>query len=311
MPENTITISCELLKRITPLLEECIRYEHLMFHNEFEYLEAVFLVGEVTNNPEELKKGAPRYLTEKEMEFFLRERKQEGFIPDYDDMYDFVLRVGNNLTFPIISSPKLSSLSIAEFDKIWDSYKLPHDDYYYAFLVLIAVYAKHICTDAVFNCEVEGSFSIRGEKLKLLQLLWDTPAYGLPSIKISYNGKSLTLDNYCGWLKKMLYADLGGNINIKDIEKELKEKYTSKSKTGRRKKKEQCSLLLSAYNLIHRTSLKTDKVALNDQEALFLLEFFNYLGLNKQKKEMDIVYMRALLSHYQAEKAQINWWYFE
>ena len=109
----------------------------------------------------------------------------------------------------------------------------------------------------------------------------------------------------------MLYADLGGNINIKDIEKELKEKYTSKSKTGRRKKKEQCSLLLSAYNLIHRTSLKTDKVVLNDQEALFLLEFFNYLGLDKQKKEMDIVYMRALLSHYQAEKAQINWWYFE
>ena len=43
MPENTITISCELLKRITPLLEECIRYEHLMFHNEFEYLEAFSL----------------------------------------------------------------------------------------------------------------------------------------------------------------------------------------------------------------------------------------------------------------------------
>ena len=168
-----------------------------MFKDEFEYLEAVFAVGKVTDDAEKLKEGAPYYLTEKEMDFVLRERKSEGFVPDYDEIYDFVLRVGNNLTLPIMSSPKLPPLSIAEFDKIWDSYKLPHDDYYYAFLVLIAVYAKHICTDAAFYCEVEDPFSIRGEKLKLLQLLWDTPAYGLPSIKISYNGKSLTLDNYC------------------------------------------------------------------------------------------------------------------
>ena len=110
----------------------------------------------------------------------------------------------------------------------------------------------------------------------------------------------------------MLYADLGGNINIKDIEKELKEKYTSKSKTGRRKKKEQCSLLLSAYNLIHRTSLKTDKVVLNDQEALFLLEFFNYLGLDKQKKENGYcLYACPPVTLTKQKKAQINWWYFE
>ncbi len=311
MPENRVIIPCEVLKRITPLLEKSVNYEHVMFIKEFQLTEAVFLVGRVTDDTEKLKQGAPYYLTEDEMNFFLRERKQEGFIPDYDDMYDFVLRVGNNLTFPIISSPKLSPLSIAEFDKIWDSYKLPHDDYYYAFLVLIAVYAKHICTDAAFNCEVEGNFSIRGEKLKLLQLLWDTPAHALPSIKISYNGKSITLDNYCGWLKKMLYADLEGNMDIKDIEKELKEKYTFKSKTGRKKKKGQCSLLLSAYNLIHQTSLKTGSIILNDQEAFFMIDFLKYLQLHAPKKEMDTVYMRALLSHYQAEKAQINWWYFE
>ncbi len=308
MSENNIIIPCQVLKRITPLLEECIRYEHIMFHNEFEYLEAVFLVGKVTDDAEKLKEGAPYYLTEEEMNFFLRERIQEGFIPRYKKVYSHVLRVGNNLTLPIMSSQKLPPLSIAKFDKIWDSYNLPHDNYYYAFLVLIAVYAKYICTYAAFDFDVYSPCSIRMEKLKLLQLLWKTPDYGLPSIKISYNSKTITLDNDCGWLKKMLYADLGGNMDIKDIEQELKEKYTFKSKTGRRKKKGQCNLLLSAYNLIHRTVLKTDEVLLNDQEALFLLDFFHYLNLDKEKKEMDIVYMRALLSHYQAEKSIIDWW---
>lgn len=311
MSENKVVIPCEVLKRITPLLEKSINYEHIMFRNEFEYLEAVFLVGRVTDDAEKLKQGAPYYLTEDEMNFFLRKRKWEGFIPDYDEIYDFVLSVGNNLTLPIMSSPKFPPLSIAEFDKIWDNYKLSHDDYYHAFLVLIAVYTKYICTNATFDCEAAPPYSIRMEQLKLLQLLWRTPANGLPSIKISYNGKSLTIDNYCGWLKKMLYASLGGNMDIKDIENELKEKYTFKTKTGRKKKKGQCNLLLSAYNLIHRTTLKTDEVTLNDQEALFLLDFFHYLGLDEQKKEMDIVYMRALLSHYQAEKSIINWWYFE
>lgn len=311
MSENKVVIPCEVLKRITPLLERCICYEHIMFRNEFEYLEAVFLVGRVTDDTEKLKQGAPYYLTEDEINFFLRKRKWEGFIPDYDEIYDFVLRVGNNLTLPIMSSPKFPPLSIAEFDKIWDNYKLPHDDYYHAFLVLIAVYSKYICTNATFDCEAAPPYSIRMEQLKLLQLLWRTPANGLPSIKISYNGKSLTIDNYCGWLKKMLYASLGGNMDIKDIENELKEKYTFKTKTGRKKKKGQCNLLLSAYNLIHRTTLKTGSVILNDQEAFFLLEFLKYLQLNDKKKEMDAVYMRALLSHYQAEKSIINWWYFE
>ncbi len=313
MPENRVIIPCEVLKRITPLLEKSVNYEHVMFIKEFQLTEAVFFVGRVTDDTEKLKQGAPYYLTEDEINFFLRKRKWEGFIPDYNEIYDFVLSVGNNLVLPVMTSPNKRAFTISEFDKLWDNYKLPHDDYYYAFLVLIAVFAKYIYTRGMFEGEVyvPDDYFIRGEKLKLAELLYADATKEKTGIKISYNGKSITLDNRNGWFKKMVYTSLGQETAIAAIRKELKEKYSTKGKAGRKTKKGQCNVLLSAYNLIHQTSLKTGSVILNDKEAFFLLEFLKYLQINDQKKEMDAVYMRALLSHYQAEKALINWWYFE
>lgn len=311
MSENKVIIPCEVLKRITPLLEKSVNYEHVMFIKEFQDTEAIFLVGRVTDDTEKLKQGTPYYLTEDEMNFFLRKRKTADFIPDYINIYDFVLSVGNNFVLPVLTSPNKPAFTTPEFDKLWDSYNLPHDDYYYSFLVLIAVFAKYICTHGTFEGEVyvPDDYFIRGEKLKLAELLYATKEKA--GIKISYNGKSVTLDNWNGWFKKMVYASLGQEMDVAAIRKELKEKYSTKGKAGRKTKKGQCNVLLSAYNLIHQTSLKTGSVILNDQEAFFMIDFLKYLQLHDPKKEMDAVYMRALLSHYQAEKSLINWWSFE
>lgn len=313
MSETKIIIPCDVLGRITPLLKETISYEPVMFIDAFRKMEAIFLIGKITDNPEKLKQGIPYYMNEEQMNFYFRKRKTEDFTPKYNpqDPYTLVYEFGNNIEFIITSYDDKPPFSIEDFDKLWNNYKLPHDDYYYAFLVLIAVYAKYTYTYGAFECEVDTSSSMREETLKLLQLLWKPASNGNPSIKISYNGKSLTLDNQDGWLKKILYTSLGENMDLEAIEKEIKEKYTPKSKVGRRKKEGQGYLLLSAYNLIHRTSLKKDKVALNDIEALFLIDLFKYLKLHNKKKEVDIVYMRALLSHYQEEKTVINWWCFE
>lgn len=311
MSENKVVIPCDVLKRITPLLEKSINYEHVMFIKEFQLTEAIFLVGKVTDDTEKLKQGTPYYLTEDEMNFFLRKRKTADFIPDYTNIYDFVLSVGNNFVLPVLTSPNQPAFTLTEFDKLWDSYNLPHDDCYYSFLVLIAVFAKYIYTQGTFEggVYVPDDYFIREEKLKLAELLYATKEK--TGIKISYNGKSVTLDNWNGWFKKMVYASLGQETDIAAIRKELKEKYSTKGKAGRKTKKGQCNVLLSAYNLIHQTSLKTGSVILNDKEAYFLLDFLKYLQLNDKKKEMDSIYMRALLSHYQAEKALINWWSFE
>ena len=80
MSENKVVIPCEVLKRITPLLEKSINYEHVMFIKEFQDTEAIFLVGRVTDDTEKLKQGTPYYLTEDEMNFFLRKRKTADFI---------------------------------------------------------------------------------------------------------------------------------------------------------------------------------------------------------------------------------------
>lgn len=313
MSENKVIIPCEVLKRITPLLEKSINYEHVMFIKEFQLTEAIFLVGKVTDDTEKLKQGTPYYLTEDEMNFFLRKRKTADFIPDYTNIYDFVLSVGNNFVLPVLTSPNQPAFTTSEFDKLWDSYKLPHDDYYYSFLVLIAVFAKYIYTHGTFEGEVyvPDDYFVRGEKLKLAELLCANATKEKTGIKISYNGKSVMLDNWNGWFKKMIYASLEQEMDIAAIRKELKEKYSTKGKAGRKTKKGQCNVLLSAYNLIHQTSLKTGSVILNDQEAFFMIDFLKYLQLHDQKKEMDAVYMRALLSHYQAEKALIKWWSFE
>ncbi|WP_251624014.1 hypothetical protein [Odoribacter lunatus] len=313
MSETKIVIPCDVLKRITPLLQENISYEPVMFIDVFRKMEAIFLIGKVTDDPKKLEKGIPYYMKEEEMDFYFRKRKPEDFTSKYDpqDPYALVYEFGNNIELTTNLTESQPTFSIKDFDKLWDSYKLPHDDYYYAFLVLIAVYTKYIHTYGAFDCEIDTSASMREETLRLLSLLWKPVSNGNPSIKISYNGKSLTLDNQNGWLKRILYTSLGENMDLEAIEKEIKEKYTVKSKTGRKTKKKQCNLLLSAYNLIHRTSLKKDKVALNDMEALFLIDLFKYLKLHSKKKEVDFVYMRALLSHYQEEKSVINWWIFE
>lgn len=311
MSENKVVIPCDVLKRITPLLEKSINYEHVMFIKEFQDTEAIFLVGRVTDDTEKLKQGTPYYLTEYEMNFFLRKRKTADFIPDYTNIYDFVLSVGNNFVLPVLTFPNKPAFTTSEFDKLWDSYNLPHDDCYYSFLVLIAVFAKYIYTQGTFEggVYVPDDYFIRGEKLKLAELLY--AAKEKKGIKILYNGKSVMLDNWNGWFKKMIYASLEQEMDIAAIRKELKEKYSTKGKAGRKTKKGQCNVLLSAYNLIHQTSLKTGSVILNDQEAFFMIDFLKYLQLHDPKKEMDAVYMRALLSHYQAEKSLINWWSFE
>lgn len=313
MSESKIVIPCDVLKRITPLLEKAISYEPAMFIDEFRKMEAILLIGRITEDPEKLKQGTPYYLTEEQMNFYLRKRKPEDCPLKYNPQnpYTLIYEFGNNIEFTLNSSEDQPSFSIKDFDKLWDNYHLPHDDYYYAFLVLIAVYAKYIRTYGMFEGEIyiPEEYYIRGEKLKLYEFLHrNDTSKSDTSLKISVNGVSLKLDNKNNWLKDVLYHSIGEQMDIQSVRQELSNKYTPKSKVGRRKKEGQGHLLLSAYNLIHRTSLKKDNVTLNDIEALFLIDFFKYLQLHNNKKEMDIVYMRALLSHYQEEKSLINWW---
>ncbi len=315
MSETKIVIPCDVLKRITPLLEKAISYEPVMFIDDFRKMEAILLIGRITEDPEKLKQGIPYYLTEEQMNFYLRKRNPEDCPPKYNPQnpYTLIYDFGNNIEFTLNSSEDQPSFSLKDFDKLWDNYQLPHDDYYYAFLVLIAVYAKYIHTYGMFEGEIyiPEEYYIRGEKLKLYEFLHrNDTSKSDTSLKISVNGVSLKLDNKNNWLKDVLYHSIGEQMDIQAVRQELAENYLPKSKKGRKTKPEYCNVMLSAYNLIHMTVLMTDKIILSDKEAYFIMDFFQYLHLDALKKA-DAEYVRAMLAYYQQKKSPIKWWAFD
>jgi len=316
MSEAKVVISCEVLKRITPLLEESISYEPVMFIDVFREMEAIFLVGKITDDPEKLKEGIPYYMTEEQMNYYLRKRKPEDFTPKskYNplDPFSLIYEFGNNIEFTIMSYDDKPPFPITDFNKLWDSYKLPHDDYYYAFLILIAVYAKYIYTAGMFEAEVwiPDEYRIWIEELKLYEFLHKNTSPKNTSLKITVNGVSLKLDNINNWLKKVVNHSLGKQMDIQAVRQELAENCRPKNKKGRKTKPELCNVLLSAYNLIHKTDLMTNKVILSDKEAYFIMDFFQYLQLDAFKKA-NTEYVRAILAYYQQKKSPIKWWAFE
>lgn len=298
---NRLIIPIEPLKRIESWLETAIGYEPVMFEEEFT---------EISNRLE----------SEEETELYLNLTYKDN--PALTgDFHNDALLIGKNLVIPIypISDNKFT-ISQEEikviFDKHITSPNTQDEDAYFALLMLSAIYYKHKATTGFFGFEPGSPFEkpnpakVRKEMLELYILFNEESKTNKKTIDIAYNNNSILLRNSENWFTDMMQSYFKEHLVINNAEQAKRElanfdpNYTDSK--GKKPDTVYNSLLISVYNLIKNTSIKSDK-ALSDKEANFILDYLKYIGaIEEEGKRDDILNLRASIKNLQNFFSQ--WW---
>lgn len=313
---NQIVIPIESLRRIDSWLPKAIGFTADMFMEDIE--EILYRYEDKLNFP----KDYSLYIV-KDKSIYKKECPSDN---DFDTRYKFALEVGNNLIIKLPYKRKdkkgkwedAITQSEEEIYDIWNNHiKSPtekDEDIYNALLILTAIYYKHINTTGFFEFEfsaaneIPSSLKKRREMLELYLYFFDKKQ-SEENIKILHgNKKGLELDNEEGWFTDMmnLYFSKYLHVNgVDDVKKELAN-YPINYSTSRGPKTDITSnnIIMGAYRLIKNTSLASKK-DLSNEEAEFILDYIEYLNVNKR---LGIEDLRALITTLKPNTYTIQWY---